>query len=95
MNAGDTATVSWRMTGTLYGQSLDVDFTSILEMNLISGRIIKHQYVHFIINFVECFLEILGTWKDALHWLLLRSFLVESHGPFNSSRKTDKSNLRS
>eukprot|EP00210_Caulerpa_lentillifera_P004787 g4570.t1 len=43
MNGGDTATVSWSMTGMLYGQSLDVDFTSVLEMNLISGRIIKHQ----------------------------------------------------
>lgn len=61
MNAGDTATVSWRMTGTLYGQSLDVDFASILEMNLISGRIIKHQYIFLIINFVQWFVGIHGT----------------------------------
>ena len=40
----DLAEVDWSLTGKVLGQMIDVDMTSKLKLNLLSGRIMEHTY---------------------------------------------------
>lgn len=40
-----TAQVDWRMTGSLGALPVDISATSVIEMNLLTGRITKQTWV--------------------------------------------------
>ena len=41
---GDSARVDWRLTGTCSAAPVDVSITSIIEMNLVTGKILSHRW---------------------------------------------------
>ena len=42
MLSRDTGAVSYRMRGSIAGAPVDVDMEDVFELNLLTGRVLKH-----------------------------------------------------
>ena len=42
MLSRDTGAVSYRMRGSIVGVPVDVDMEDVFELNLLTGRVLKH-----------------------------------------------------